>query len=113
LVPNGFQCRAHQIEVKGSWNSGLMSDMEVQLKDRYLKNNECHTGLYLVAHFKADRWIKGDGRRTSSDTREIGVLRDELKKQAVRLSAGVHLESFVLDASLDSTKASGIEGLHE
>jgi hypothetical protein len=32
------------VEVKGTWNAGLMQDMEVQLRDRYLRNNECRTG---------------------------------------------------------------------
>ena len=97
------------IEVKGSWNAALMQDMEAQLRDRYLKNNECRTGLYLVAHFMADRWIPDDRRRRSSTGIDIQDLRTQLAAQAVELSGGVHLESFVLDGSLDSTNTTEIE----
>jgi hypothetical protein len=30
-----------------------MEDMKDQLRDRYLKNNQCRTGLYFVTHFSA------------------------------------------------------------
>ena len=42
------------IEVKGSWNDGLMLDMERQLRDRYLRNsNSRHWSFYVTAYFKA------------------------------------------------------------
>ena len=93
------------IEVKGSWNDGLMQDMEGQLRDRYMKNNECRAGLYVVAHFKAFRWIATDGRRAKSDAIDISGLRQELADQADALSGSVSIQSLVLDASLDSTTA--------
>jgi hypothetical protein len=43
------------IEVKGSWNAGVMTDMKDQLRDRYLRNNNCRVRLYVVANFRADR----------------------------------------------------------
>jgi hypothetical protein len=97
------------IEVKGSWNDGLMKDMEGQLRDRYMKNSDCRTGLYVVAHFKAARWIPSDGRRAKSDTRDIQELRRQLAEQAAELSASALIRSLVLDCSLDSTAATGIE----
>jgi hypothetical protein len=93
------------IEVKGSWNDGLMQDMEGQLRDRYMKNNEYRAGLYVVAHFKAARWIATDGRRAKSDAIDIFDLRQQLANQANGLSGSVLIQSLVLDASLDSTKA--------
>lgn len=94
------------VEVKGSWNEGLMKDMETQLRDRYLKNSGCRTGLYLVAHFQADRWVSSDWRRLKSEARRLEALRSELQQQASELSGAVHIESFVIDARLDSAKAS-------
>jgi hypothetical protein len=91
--------------VKGSWNAALMQDMEAQLRDRYLRNNECRTGLYLVAHFRAKRWTPDDWRRAKSDAIDIKDLKTRLATQASELSGGVHIESFVLDAFLDSTDA--------
>lgn len=93
------------VEVKGSWNAALMQDMENQLRDRYLKNNECRTGLYLVAHFVAERWTPDDWRRAKSDAIDIKDLKIQLAAQAAALSGGVRIESFVLDASLNSTDA--------
>jgi hypothetical protein len=98
------------IEVKGSWNGGLMADMEGQLRDRYLKNSGCRVGLYVVAHFTATNWRTSDNRRSKSIAWEIGLLRQRLAEQALDLSGGVLIRSFVLDASLDSTRATGIEG---
>jgi len=93
------------IEVKGSWNDGLMTDMEHQLRDRYMKNNSCRVGIYAAAHFSAERWIATDGRRTKSLAHNIDDLRVQLGDQARELSGSVLIRSFVLDASLDSTKA--------
>ncbi len=97
------------IEVKGNWNDGLLVDMERQLRDRYLKNNDCRIGVYVVAHFRAERWIATDNRRAKSDAWNIDALRAQLAKQAEELSGSVAMRSFVLDASLDSTKVSSIE----
>jgi hypothetical protein len=97
------------IEVKGTWNDGLMTDMEVQLRDRYLRNSGCRTGLYVASHFKAKSWRVTDSRRAKSDRWEIADLRKRLEEQAKVLSGSVTVRSFVIDASLDSTIATGIE----
>jgi hypothetical protein len=97
------------IEVKGSWNSGLMTDMEGQLRDRYMKNSGCRVGLYVVAHFSATNWRTSDNRRVKTNAWEISQLQQRLAEQAVGLSGSVLIRSFVLDASLNSTKATGIE----
>lgn len=40
------------IEVKGCWNRDLQTAMREQLVDRYLKDNHCQYGLYLIGWFK-------------------------------------------------------------
>lgn len=97
------------VEVKGTWNDGLMTDMEGQLRDRYLRNSGCRTGLYVAVHFAAQNWAAADRRRAKSDRWEIDDLRVRLAEQAQALSGGVSIRSFVIDASLDSSSASGIE----
>jgi hypothetical protein len=97
------------VEVKGTWNDGLMTDMEDQLRDRYLRNSGCRTGLYVAVHFSAKNWPAADGRRAKSDRWEIEDLRVRLAEQAQDLSGGVSIRSCVIDASLDSSTASGIE----
>jgi hypothetical protein len=97
------------VEIKGTWNEGLMTDMEGQLRDRYLRNSGCRTGLYVASHFQAERWLAEDSRRAKSDRWNIDELRSRLAEQAESLSGSVTIRSFVLDATLDSTKATGIE----
>jgi len=97
------------IEVKGNWNEGLMTDMERQLRDRYMKNSGCRAGLYVVGHFIAKSWRPSDGRRAKSNAWEIGLLRHRLAEQARELSGSVLIRSVVLDASLDSTQARGVD----
>jgi hypothetical protein len=97
------------VEVKGTWNDGLMTDMEGQLRDRYLRNSGCRTGLYVAVHFAAKNWPTADGRKAKSDRWRIDDLRVRLAEQAQALSGGVSIRSFVIDASLDSSTASGIE----
>ena len=107
---SGYGAVSVVIEVKGTWNDGLMTDMERQLRDRYLRNSGCRTGLYVAAHFRADRWRMADGKRAKSDRLTADGLRTSLNEQAEALSGGVKIRSFVIDASLNSTLATGIEG---
>ena len=58
------------IETKCSWNTELEKDMESQLAGRYLQDNQCQHGIYLVGWFTSDKWDDEDYRRrrlTSSD----------------------------------------------
>ena len=87
-----------------------MTDMEGQLRDRYLRNSGCRTGLYVAAHFRAKSWRATDSRRAKSDRWNIDELRSRLTEQAEALSGSVTIRAFVLDASLDSNTATGIEG---
>lgn len=93
------------VEVKGNWNAGLMEDLERQLRDRYLQNNPCGTGLYLVAYFSAKTWSKDDPRRGKAAAVTAEELRRSLETQAASLSGALHLKSYVLDATLGSTAA--------
>jgi hypothetical protein len=93
------------IEVKGSWNQGLLFDMQNQLRDRYLRNNQCRAGLYCVVHFAARSWPSTDYRSKRCRALAIDTLRETLEDQAVSLSGGATVRSYVLDANLDSTTA--------
>jgi len=97
------------IEVKGTWNDGLMTDMESQLRDRYLRNSGCRTGLYVAAHFQAQQWRAEDSRKAKSERWDVNDLSGRLAEQAKALSGSVTIRAVVLDANLDSTKATGTE----
>jgi len=51
------------VEVKGSWNPDVQTAMKGQLVDRYLEENRCRYGLYLVGWFNCDAWDRDDRRR--------------------------------------------------
>ncbi|TDA68007.1 MAG: hypothetical protein D9V47_09180 [Clostridia bacterium] len=52
------------IEVKGCWNHELDHAMETQLVDRYLRDNRCQHGLYLIGWFDCVQWDSNDYRKS-------------------------------------------------
>jgi hypothetical protein len=89
------------IEVKGCWNSAVMTATRTQLRDRYLRDNPCRTGLYVVGWFDCPQWSREDQRRRKVPAMSMDELRQALARQAADLSSGqMTLRSFVLDATL-------------
>jgi predicted NACHT family NTPase len=90
------------IEIKGCWNNELNTAMKTQLVNRYLRDNTCQYGLYLVGWFNCNQWDDGDSRKAK--TKGIGSIteaRERLDRQAEGLSqSGVTVRSFVLNAAL-------------
>jgi len=102
----GYQHVGVIVESKGCWNRELNKAMKTQLVERYMKDNECQHGIYLVGWFNCDRWDdhdrrKQDAKRLCPDKVET---QERLDKQAKDLSQGkYHIRVVVLDASLRST----------
>ena len=89
------------IEVKGCWNQELDTAMKSQLKDRYLKDNNCTHGIYLIGWFNCELWDKNDSNYKKSQKISIETARKKYGTQASELSdANTHIEGFVLDARL-------------
>jgi len=89
------------IEVKGCWNQELGSAMKLQLNDRYLKDNNCTHGIYLIAWFNCEWWDKNDSNYKKSPKIGIENARTKYSAQATELSdESTHIEAFVLDARL-------------
>lgn len=93
------------IEVKGCWNKKLFTEMKDQLVDRYMKDNRCQHGLYLVGWFHSEKWNSADGRskRHAKKKRQMTVVKaqDFFDRQAEEISTGATTAmAFVLDASL-------------
>ncbi|MHC5934407.1 hypothetical protein [Nostoc sp.] len=89
------------IEVKGCWNDELDSAMEIQLVNRYLKDNTCQHGLYLIGWFNCEQWDKSDSRKGKSPKLSIEEAREKFDKQGEQLSQlGVKVKAFVLNTAL-------------
>lgn len=88
-------------EVKGNWHAELLTAMETQLRDRYLKEKRCRNGLYLVAWFTCPKWRPDDSRRNHCSQMSLAEAREFFSHQAVELSTdGYCIRSYVLDVSL-------------
>lgn len=91
------------IETKGCWNRGIDKAIEEQLVGKYLRNNQCQHGLFLVGWFNCEKWDrkdyrKGEGTRLCRNREETEV---RLKAQAHNASVnGVKVQAVVLDTSL-------------
>jgi hypothetical protein len=89
------------IETKGSWNRDVETAMESQLVNRYLHDNACQHGLYLVGWFNCRKWDDQDYRKPVSLKLEKEQLQKGLEAKAADLSkTGVRVRALVLNAAL-------------
>jgi hypothetical protein len=89
------------VEVKGCWHEELKTAMESQLVGRYLKDNDCRHGLYLVGWYACPQWDNDDWRRGGTPRWTIDQAREFFQQQAAGLSKeGLVVKAFVLDAAL-------------
>ena len=88
------------IEVKGSWHAEVDTAMQTQLVDRYLKDNECQHGIYLVGFFHCPQWDKNDGRYKSSRKELVEQYISRFESQASAINTPPTIQPFVLDCSL-------------
>jgi len=87
------------IEVKGCWHKDLNHAMETQLVNRYLQDNSCQHGLYLVGWFNCHQWDNSDSRKAP----KLGIeeAREKFEAQAAALSQeGVRVRAMVLNTAL-------------
>ena len=86
------------IEVKGCWHRELWTAMETQLVDRYLKDNRCPYGLYVVGWFNCDKWDNRDYRKKQAPKMSSSEVQDRLDTQASELSK--QIRAFVIDIAI-------------
>jgi hypothetical protein len=88
------------IEVKGSFNKRVKKDMKEQLVDRYLNNNNCLHGLYVIYWPYCQRWDDDDGNKKNA-LKIIERTKRDYSQYASDLSQGdVHIEAYVMDTRL-------------
>lgn len=89
------------IETKGCWHQEVEEAMETQLVNRYLKNNVCKYGLYLIGYYNCEQWHKDDYRKGRSLKISLDQAREQFNSQAFNLSQnGIQVRAFVLNTSL-------------
>ena len=89
------------IEVKGCWHRRISGAMKSQLVDRYLKDNQCRHGLYIVGWFGQESWDKRDARRKQVPRCCADEASKRLELQASKLSKDdLLIRSYLLDVSL-------------
>jgi hypothetical protein len=89
------------IETKGCWNRDLQTAMKDQLVDRYLRDNKCQHGLYLVGWFVCPQWDCGDARRRHVPNLTIDRTKAFFDEQARSYSTSpITIRAFVANCAL-------------
>lgn len=90
------------IEVKGCWNKELETAMETQLLERYLKDNRCSHGIYLIGWFNCMAWDNDDNRKKASPTYTIEEAKNLFSNQSHTLNSksDINIVPFVLSTAL-------------
>lgn len=105
LVPSSVEGKFNPvrviIEVKGCWHPEVTTAMKTQLVERYLRDNPCRHGLYVVGWFCCSLWDDADPKKKQSPKWSVEEARMEFDRQAKELSAnGLVIRSVVLDVAL-------------
>lgn len=99
--PDYFDKVSVIIEVKGCWHDQLKTAMKSQLVDRYMKDNACGHGLYVVGWFTCAQWDPNDSRLKKTPSWQISKARQFFEQQSRELSNGeVEVASVVLNTAL-------------
>lgn len=89
------------IEAKGCWHPELLIAMQSQLAGRYLHENRCQYGLYLIGWFNCKQWDEGDYRLKEAKKYNYADISNYLTKQAQELCVqGRIVRAKVIKASL-------------
>jgi hypothetical protein len=89
------------IETKGCWNRELEQAIQTQLVDRYLKDNQCRHGIFLVGWYKCDQWDSKDYRKKRTPNWTMHQAREIFDQKAKDLSnSDLRIRSFVINAAL-------------
>ena len=70
------------IEVKGCWHRDVKTAMKTQLVKRYLSENDCSHGLYLIGWFTCPQWDSEDVRYTDTPKMNLNEAKQYFDEQA-------------------------------
>lgn len=89
------------VEVKCTWNDDVVTSIEQQLLNRYLRGLRC--GIHVSAHFQCPSWSEGDWRRSRSlSSKSLQEVTALLRNERDRLAGttGKRLDAIVIDAAI-------------
>ena len=95
-IDSDDQPAALVIEVKGQWNTGLLTSLVSQLVDRYLPAVQSRAGIYLVGWFPIADWSHKSDRRKAAARLEQSVVEESLAEQA-RSCQNSTVEAMIVD----------------
>jgi hypothetical protein len=85
----------------GCWNKELDQAMKTQLVDRYLKDNRCQHGLYLIGWFNCEQWDNGDYRKAHSSKLMMHEAQQKFDVKAVeRSQQDIRIKAVILNTAL-------------
>jgi predicted NACHT family NTPase len=102
-LPTGetYDCITVIIEAKGCWHPELQTAMESQLVNRYLADNTCKYGLYLIGWFSCPQWDSQDRRNQRTPQMNIDEAKIQFNRQAEMLStSGNVVRAYVMNTAL-------------
>lgn len=91
------------VEVKGCWHAEVRTAMADQLTARYLHENDCQTGLYLVGWYLCNGWDDSDARKGQVPWTTMEEAKNALRLQAAGLTTPEkrpEIRAYVLDCAL-------------
>lgn len=83
VCPTTYRQWSVVIEVKGSWNSQLLTHLGEQLRQRYLSSSAITCGIYLVGWYACSQWLESDWRRGATRRLDRDNVEKILTEQAV------------------------------
>jgi hypothetical protein len=102
-LPTGetYDCITVIIEAKGCWHPELQTAMESQLVNRYLADNTCKYGLYLIGWFSCPQWDSKDSRNKQTPKMNIDEAKVHFDRKAEPLStSGNVVRAYVMNTAL-------------
>lgn len=101
-IPDGsYEVARVIIEIKGCWHEDVQAAMKTQLVERYLKDNDCCHGVYIVGWYLCPQWDDSDRRKNAVPWNSLEIAEDYLREQELRCTDGINqVCSVVLNATL-------------
>lgn len=101
LVEGSFDQVRVIIEVKGSWHQEVDTAMKSQLVDRYLRDNQCRHGVYVVGWYHCSQWDRASSTYKRSRNESLEAAQQRFADQAKGLSGeSLSIKAVVLNVAL-------------